>query len=449
MKKCFTFILCAVMALSVFSLIGCGGSKEELQNDAGITLNGVITESAYKEIPTHYTGIKGRLKADFAADEKGLYVGISVSDTDMRYTGSGVAGILASDYVGIAIDTSASRNEITGLSEKTVLFRFDAKGRYAFSQGNDYGEWEEKASGEGSETGLNDMPKFAYRIDGTPLPIGDTSEVEGNVGYYAELFFTWAQLGTSSKAINQNGMIMYCLEHRDVDWDIVVDASDLGSVHKYNTLTLLGNRKGANMPVNASEITVDGKLDDAAWETAPVVSSGVLSEKADGATAGEYTVKAFMGKNGICIGVNVNETKLITQQRDIAVAYKDCGAEFRMHVFDKDNTPVITHKWLFDLNGPKWHELAGGGIDSKYAPYGEWQFDIRGTLNDNSDTDEGWTLELYIPFETLLLPFMDLGADAASCYVMLLPAVASAGEKIAIPDTCEWDEVDTYVKLEN
>ncbi|MDE6398505.1 MAG: hypothetical protein K2L51_04200, partial [Clostridiales bacterium] len=129
--------------------------------------------------------------------------------------------------------------------------------------------------------------------------------------------------------------------------------------------------------------------------------------------------------------------------------YMDCGAELRMHVFDNTDTPVITHKWLFDLYGPKWHELAGSGIDGKYAPYGEWQFDIRGTINDGSDEDDGWSLEVYIPFETLLLPYMDLGVDAQSCYVMLLPAVASAGQKIVIPDTCTWDEVNTYVKLEN
>ncbi|MDE6398924.1 MAG: hypothetical protein K2L51_06350, partial [Clostridiales bacterium] len=322
MKKCFAFILCVVMALSMFSLTACKKDKgEKLQGNANITINGSVTEEAYKEIPTHYTGIKGRLKADFAADKNGLYVGLSVSDPDMRYQGNGVAGMLVSDYVGIAIDVGATRNEVTPVSEKTVLFRFDAKGRYSFSQGNDYGDWDEVASGEGSEKENADMPEFAFRVDGTALPVGDTTQVEGNVGYYAELFFTWKQLGTSASAIQKNSTILYCLEHRDVDWDIVVDASDLGSVHKYNTLTLLGDRKGANMPSNASEIKVDGKLDDAAWGNAPVISSGVMSDKVAGATAGEYSVKAFMGKNGLCVGIDVKETKLVSSQRDIKLAY--------------------------------------------------------------------------------------------------------------------------------
>ena len=454
MKKIITFVLCVCMAFGVFSLTACNKNKgEKLQADAKITLNGKVEEEAYKAIPTHATGIKGRLKADFAADKNGLYVGISVSDLDMRYTGNSVAGILESDYVGIAIDTSAGRNEITPISEKTVLFRFDVKGRYAYSKGDDYEGWDEVAVGEGSEQNDSDMPKFAFRIDGTALPVGDTSEVEGNVGYYAELFFTWAQLGTSEKEINANGTIMYCLEHRDVGWDIVVDTNSLSSVHKYNTLTLLGDRKGANMPANASEITVDGKMDEAAWENVPVISSGVLSEKVDGgATAGEYTVKAFMGKNGMCIGIDVKETKLIASQRNIGQAYLDCGAEFRIHVFDKNDDPVVSHKWLFDLFGPKWHELTSG-LDSKYAPYAEWQFDIRGTIYDgtnpdaNADTDEGWGLELYIPFETLLLPYMNLGVANSDCYVMLLPAVASSGQKIVIPDGCDWDKTSTYVKI--
>ncbi len=448
MKKWMALVLSLVVALGAFSFTACHKKKgDALAKDAGIKLDGVVNEEVYKELPTHYTGIKGRLKADFAADKKGLYVGISVADTDMRYTGSGAEGMLASDYVGIAIDVAATRNEVTGLSEKTTLFRFDAKGRYAYSKGNDYSEWEEKASGEGSATEDNDMPLFVFRADGTALPVGDTSETEGNVGYYAELFFTWEQLGTTASAINKNGTIMYCLEHRDVDWDIVVDTNDLGSVHKYNTLTLLGERKGANMPVNAAEIKVDGVLDDAAWANAEVLSQGVLREKAPGATAGEYVVKGFMGKNGLCIGINVAETQLITEQRSIPLAYKDCGAELRMHIFDNTDTPVITHKWLFDLHGPKWHEQ-GGGLDGKYAPYAEWQFDLRGTLNDNTDTDEGWSLELYIPYETLLLPYMDLGVASDSCYMMLLPAVASAGQKIAIPDGCDWDDVNTYKKLQ-
>lgn len=448
-KKWLAIAMCGIAAFSSLSLVSCGedNATNGLQKSAGITVDAAITESAYKELPTHYTGIKGRLKADFAADEGGLYVGISVKDTDMRYTGSGVEGMLASDYVGIAIDTAGTRDQITAITEKTVLFRFDAKGRYTYSAGNDYGEWEEWTSGEGSETESNEMPKFSYRIDGTALATGDDSEVDGNVGYYGELYFTWAQLGTTATEINKKGKIMYCLEHRDVSWDIVVNASDLGSIHKYNTLTLFGDRKGANMPDKASEVVVDGKLDDAAWANAPVVSSGVLSEKAEGATAGEYTVKAFMGANGIVIGVDVKEKKLVNAQRGIETAYQDCGAEFRIHVFDKDDNALITHKWLFDLDGPKWHELAGGGIDSKYAQYAEWQFDIRGTVNDNSDEDEGWTLELYIPHETLLLPFMNLEADPATCYVKLLPAVASAGGKIALPDNCEWDKVDTYITL--
>jgi hypothetical protein len=57
-------------------------------------------------------------------------------------------------------------------------------------------------------------------------------------------------------------------------------------------------------------------------------------------------------------------------------------------------------------------------------------------------------LELYIPYETLLLPYMDLGVASDSCYMMLLPAVASAGQKIAIPDGCDWDDVNTYKKLQ-
>lgn len=448
MKKIITFALCFVLGVSAFSLTACNKNKgEKLQESAGISVNGVVNEEAYKAIPTHDTGIKGRLKVDFAADKNGLYVGVKVADPDMRYTGSGVEGMLASDYVGLAIDVKATRNEVTGVSESTTLFRFDAKGRYTFSKGNDYGEWEEVASGEGSEQDLNDMPKFAFRADGTALPVGDDSEVEGNVGYCGELFYTWAQLGTTAEAIEANSTILYCLEHRDVDWDIVLDTNELGSVHKYNTLTLLGDRKGANMPTQAAEITVDGKLDDAAWQNAQVVSSGVLSEKAEGATAGAYTVKAFMGNNGLYIGVDVAETKLVNVQRGIPTAYLDCGAEFRIHVFDASDTPVISHKWLFDLFGPQWHELPAG-LDTKYAPYAEWQFDLRGTLNDATDTDEGWGLELYMPFDTLLLPYMDLGVtDPGSCYVKLLPAVASAGQKIAIPDGCEWDKVDTYKKV--
>lgn len=448
MKKFVVCMLGAVMALSAVSLTACGGDNS-LQKDAGITLDGKMTEEAYDAIPSRTAGIKGQLKAQFAADQKGLYVGISVSDADMRYT-SDFETMVQGDYVGLAIDVAAKRGAESSVSEKTALIRFDCKGRYSFSRGNDYGVWEEISTGEGTTLDNGEMPAFAYYIDGAALETDNASEPIGNKGYNAELFFSWELLGTTAKEINTQKTVMYCIEHRDYGVDVCTDAV-ITAPSYYNSLTLLGSRKGSNMPENAPEITIDGKMDEAVWESATVTNSGNFAQLFEGETAGDYVAKAFMGKDGLYLGVQVNDPQLEAKE-GTGSAYKNCGMEMRIHVFDANGVPVLSYKWLFDLFGPQWHETVGGGINSSFAPYAEYCYDIRGTINDNSDTDEGWGFEMYIPYEHLGI------TNAQGAYIQLLHAVGSAEQHNALPAEYEeknkdddgdvdWDNVSDYIRI--
>lgn len=465
MKKLLAFMLSACLALGAFSLTACGDKDGELQKDAGITLNGKMTEQAYDAIPSRTAGIKGQLKAQFAADQNGLYVGLSVSDADMRYLGSvGDAGvekvetdeendaitehadsITGSDYVGISIDVKANRDEVFGISSKTSLLRFDAAGRFTFSNGDEYGDWQLKTYGTGSVTGRSDMPKFSYRIDGVALGTDNSSEPIGNVGYYAEIFFSWSLLGTSADAINKNSTIMYCLEHRDYGVDVCTDAV-VAAPSYYNSLTLLGDRKGSNMPVKAPEITIDGKMDEAVWQTATVTNQGNFGEKFEGETAGEYIAKAFFGKDGVYLGVNVVDPHLEATEAT-GGSYKNCGMEMRIYTYDADGVPLVAYKWLFDLFGPQWHESVESGLNSSFAPYAQYKYDIRGTINDNSDTDEGWGIEMYIPYSHLGI------TDPNGSYMKILHAVGSATQHNSLPAEYEeknpddWTVVADYVRV--
>lgn len=395
------------------TLQACNGEKEEaLPETVEITVDGEVTEEAYFLIPEKVTGVKGAVTVNYAADQTGIYFGIRVKDEKIEISKSG--GLLQSDYVGICVDVKADPDKNDGISESTHLFRFDITGRYTYSVGDDYGNWEELVADK------------AFTLPGTETPKYELIVVEDE-GYSAEIYFTWEQLGTSASEIETQNRIMYYIEHRDYNVDIKADANIL-SPSSYNRLVLLGDRKGSNLPPVAPEITIDGKMDEEVWKSATITNEGNFGELFPGETAGDFIAKAFFGKDGVYFGVYVEEPELWAPNGP-GPAYKNCGMEFRIHVLDKDGTPLAAYKWLFDLHGPQWHETVAGGLASSFAPFVEYKYYIDGTVNDDSDTDTGWGFEMYVPYEHLNISNPDTD------YIKLLHAVGSFEQNNALPES--------------
>jgi hypothetical protein len=399
---------------------------------AGITLDGVVDEASYDLIPEFKTGIKAGLTVRYAVQQEGLYMSfIVVDDTYFRATTQN-GGITASDFVGFVIDSAAKRYAEDGYtsnndtkSEYSFLVRFDTSGRYQISRGNEYGGWQSTLLGSG--TFANGTSVEHNGISGAFTGQGD-----GGTGYSAEFYFPFSVLETSEEQLAANNyQIMYYTEHNNTAIDICANAN-IDAPSNYNSLTLHG-RVGTNKALAEAEITVDGVLDEEVWTTADVTNQGNFATLFSGETAGDFVAKAFFGTNGLYIGINVVDPDL-KAPNGTGPAYKNAGFELRLHVSKQvgsapaysTDLPVFSGKWLFDLYGPQWHESVSGGLASSYAIYGEFTFDIRGTIDDSTDTDEGWGFEMYVPWSQLKM------VDPTT-YLHILNAVGSFEQHNALP----------------
>lgn len=440
MKKIIAAILIVLMAAPVAVMGACG--KDSLKKSVNITVDGVINESAYDAISPLVTGIKGMVTVKTAASKQGLYFGISVADEDMKY----YTEIETGDYIGLAIDTKAERGADSAKSESTVLFRFDVSGRYAFSRGDEYAAWQLESSGEAFELSAEGLPKYKLVVDGTAVEVGSSTQPIGNVGYAAEFFFSWELLNTTASNIaKRDHTVFFNIEHRDYGTD-VCSTANVDAPSLYNSVRYVGKRKGINMPSASPEITIDGKMDESAWNSATVTNQGNFAELFEDETAGDFIAKAFFGKNGLYIGIFAEEPNLQSYEAT-GSAYKNCGSEIRIYVYDKDDTPLASFKWLFDLFGPQWHETGGGGINSSFAIYAQYAYNIVGTINDDTDTDTSWGFEMFVPYE-------QLGITAPSTdYVKILNAVGSATQNNALPaeytqkNSDDWTVIADYIKV--
>jgi hypothetical protein len=146
MKK-LRYLLILLSASLVLS--GCKGGKvseeETLPELTNMTVDGVINEEAYNVIPGRTAGVKAGVLVQYAVGREGVYFGLTVTDT--KHQVSAPSGIVASDYVGLAVDALAVPKSDDGVSESTKLFRVDTMGRYTYTTGNEYGAWVDVDSG--------------------------------------------------------------------------------------------------------------------------------------------------------------------------------------------------------------------------------------------------------------------------------------------------------------
>lgn len=151
----------------------------------------------------------------------------------------------------------------------------------------------------------------------------------------------------------------------------------------------------------ATPLTIDGKLDEAAWKSAKPVGDFVFPWWKHGKK--EQTVAKLLWDDKYlyvsfrCEDMHISGTRT---KRDSAVYSDDC-----VEVFTAPNPDQPNNYFNIEMNVRgaflDQHHPEGPGKKVK----GEWNakgvkiaVTIDGTLNDDSDTDRAWTLEAAIPF---------------------------------------------------
>jgi len=155
---------------------------------------------------------------------------------------------------------------------------------------------------------------------------------------------------------------------------------------------------------NAESPKIDGKLDDAVWKNVEWTEN-FKDIEAERKPLPIWHTRAKMtwDDKGLYIAAELNEPHVwaYLKNYDDIVFYDN---DFEVFI-DPDND---THRYfefevnalntMFDLFMPKPYRNGSGAMISYNAPGMKWAVDIQGTLNNPSDVDKGWTVEMFIPF---------------------------------------------------
>jgi len=154
-------------------------------------------------------------------------------------------------------------------------------------------------------------------------------------------------------------------------------------------------------------ITIDGKLDEAAWKAAP--STGAFVNTMTGAPAGpdtqakllwddKFLYVAFLNADtDIWSSLGKRDDKLWTQEADELMI--DADGNGRGYI----ELQVAPNGNLFDTYLPQYRKYEDS-LDPKRKPY-SWnskanvKVTVDGTLNKHDDQDKSWTVELALPLE--------------------------------------------------
>ena len=150
---------------------------------------------------------------------------------------------------------------------------------------------------------------------------------------------------------------------------------------------------------------IDGKLNDAVWKQAPWTSDFVDIEGAGKPTPRFRTrVKMLWDHRYLYIAAQMEESDLkatltqhdsvIFHDNDFEIFLKPVTASASYYEFEMN---ALNTGW--DLFLPKPYRM-GGSADNSWDIQGlRTAVALQGTLNNSSDTDRGWTLEIAYPLD--------------------------------------------------
>jgi len=167
---------------------------------------------------------------------------------------------------------------------------------------------------------------------------------------------------------------------------------------------LLSTPKKYTVFFNAESPKIDGKLDDVAWRNVEWTDN-FQDIEADRKPRPIWNTRAKMtwDSKGLYIAAELLEPHVwaYLKNYDDIVFYDN---DFEVFI-DPDND---THRYyefevnalntMFDLFMAKPYRNGSGALIAYDAPGMQWAVEIQGTLNNPSDIDKGWTVEMFIPF---------------------------------------------------
>jgi hypothetical protein len=495
-------ILTLILSVSVF---GCSGGEDDPEQnvdltgllpdvtdrpasfpvaDAVINVDAEGTDAGYDFMRTYTMGVRRNVDIKFANVSTGLYIFMTVKDSTNMYHKSSLE---ESDYIEVSFDAGLAAPAVPNRS----IFRLkvDVLGRYEYMQGtgNVSEPFEVKGSRIISETDITagaivnptyvtsgtQVQQFAFNRIGTPTrttaPLSaDRQELEASdsykdvdTGYSVEAYFSWNEL--DSDRVEEMGI---AFAHNDIQ-NVTTSLSgyhnniSVETPNKYHRLRFLGEGQGVAKPTTVAEVKIDGKMDETVWASAKNLAfknqDVTLTTTPAGGDPYPINGRAFFGNRGMYIGINVADRTLNAPSMDNKAAqtiYNNDHVELRMHLFNNEGGDALrSFSVLFDVAGNIWYNSP---VSTMSTFDSEFKMTAYGTIGDDSDEDEGFCLELFIPY-------YELKVEAnTKAYAMILYGiknitvadglVTDCGIQLNYPgadylDDANWHKVDKFMKV--
>ena len=174
-----------------------------------------------------------------------------------------------------------------------------------------------------------------------------------------------------------------------------------------NKEDLLSTPRQYTVVFNPAAPIVDGKLNDAVWQNVPWTEH-FKDIEGDKRQAPTWNTRAKMtwDDQGLYIAAELldphvwaylkNYDDIVFYDNDFEIFIDPDNDTHRYYEFE-----VNARNTMFDLFMPKPYRNNSGAMIVYNAPGMKWAVDVQGTLNDPSDSDKGWTTEIFIPFAAL------------------------------------------------
>lgn len=175
-------------------------------------------------------------------------------------------------------------------------------------------------------------------------------------------------------------------------------------------------------------LSMDGIMDEAAWQTAPAVPVHYPNNQREpAADAGETVCRVLWNDTHLFIGFAVKDADVMSPftERNQPISQADCVEVFllahdRLGLYWELN--VSPAGVVFDALMLKHPDIWFGHSDAtRNLPGLEIGASVQGTLNDSSDIDRGYVVEIAIPF-TSFLPYTERPAPGDTISVLFARA---------------------------
>lgn len=146
-----------------------------------------------------------------------------------------------------------------------------------------------------------------------------------------------------------------------------------------------------------ADYTIDGVLDEEVWSDPNVftVKYGLDSH---------VTAKIVWGEKGLTVGFDVKDTTLAASKNYSNPEYviHSDNVEFYIDTLDDGGKSCQTddYEFIFNPEGRAMLQVGGGTAWGSWSGVIDYEAKANGTINDDSDTDVGWVLEMFLPYTT-------------------------------------------------